>query len=59
MIEIGKRVVYIPDHAFGSRVHPDCEYGVVTKIGTDGSYFVKFDGENISKSCRSSSLREV
>jgi hypothetical protein len=59
MIVEGKRVVYIPTHAFGCRVHPDCEYGEVTKIGVGGLVFVHFDGENQSKSCRFSDLREV
>jgi hypothetical protein len=46
----GDWVVYVPGHASGSLLHPDCERGTVTKIGEDsGIIFVRYGAELNSK----------
>lgn len=39
----GDRVVYVPTHAHGDRQHKDCETGMVSRVGADGTVFVVFD----------------
>lgn len=39
----GDRVIYVPMHAHGNRMHSDCEHGRVSSVGADGTVFVRFD----------------
>jgi hypothetical protein len=39
----GDRVIYVPNHAFGDRRHPDCEHGRISTINAFGTIFVRFD----------------
>mgnify|MGYP001557950135 CR=1 FL=1 len=39
--KVGMHVIYVPNHAHGDRLHPDCEHGVVTSKN-DTYVFVKF-----------------
>lgn len=38
----GDRVIYIPMHAEGNRLHSDCEWGIVSSV-FGKRVFVKFD----------------
>ena len=43
MFEKGDRVIYVPTHVGGDRTHPDCEHGVVRRVGENGTVFVIYD----------------
>ena len=44
MLKKGDRVIYIPTHAAVSGLsHPDCEHGVVKRVGENGTVFVIYD----------------
>jgi hypothetical protein len=49
MFAKGDRVAYVPQHAHGDSMHPDCEHGVVSSV-RENTVFVKYDliGDRIS-----------
>lgn len=54
----GQRVVYIPGHANGDHLHPDCDRGVVMGQSELGTYiYVMFSGDLHTKSCSPESLK--
>jgi len=54
--EVGDPVTYVPDHAKGNAMHPDCERGHVTSVNTETqTVFVRFNGST-SAGCKPSQL---
>lgn len=53
----GDWVLYVPGHANGSVLHPDCERGTVTQVGKDsGIIFVRYGAELHAKATSPSDL---
>ena len=49
---VGDPVRYVPDHAKGNLMHPDCENGRVTSVNPDTqTVFVRFNGST-SAGCK-------
>lgn len=53
----GDWVVYVPGHAEGNVLHPDCERGTVTSVGeTSGLVFVRYGAQPNAKATSPSDL---
>jgi hypothetical protein len=46
--DIGRKVIYVPNHANDDAGHPDCEEGVITSIN-DTAVFVRYGSDYGSK----------
>lgn len=55
--EPGQKVIYVPYHAAGNRLHPDCEAGVISSINAQtGTIFVRFGQMVNSQGCKPDQL---
>ena len=54
--EVGDRVVYVPRHAGGNHLHPDCEHGVITSMGSGEVIFVRFGNDSNPEGCQANQL---
>lgn len=39
----GEPIIYVPNHANGNPMHPDCERGYVERVADNGVVFCRFD----------------
>jgi hypothetical protein len=46
----------VPYHAYGNRLHSDCEHGVITSFNVLGTIFVKFGAMQNSQGCQANQL---
>jgi hypothetical protein len=52
----GDWVVYVPGHAEGGLLHPDCERGTVSSIGSTGIVFVRYGAQPNAKATSAEDL---